>query len=87
MPSTSVHLPAALLARLDRVAKKRGVSRNRLITEACRSIVDAGRSEWPADFFADKRLSPDDLGLLRSTVDDWMKEVSVSRRSKKDPPF
>jgi len=47
MPSTSVHFPVELLRRIDRTAKRRRVSRNRLITEACRSVVDAGQSEWP----------------------------------------
>ncbi len=86
MPSTSVHLPSSLLERLDSVAKRRGVSRNRLITEACRSLVDGGRDEWPDNFFAQHRLSATDAQLLRSTFGDWTQDL-MSRRSKKAPPF
>ena len=86
MPSTSVHLPAELLKRLDRAARRRRISRNRLVTEACRSIVDAGRAKWPDDFFATERLSRRDLAFLRSTFGDWLHNIQ-SRRSKKAPPF
>jgi hypothetical protein len=87
VPSTSVHLPAELLTRLDRVAKRRGISRNRLITEACRSIADAGRTEWPADFFPTERLRAKELELLRSTFEDWLGGIAGSRKSKKASPF
>lgn len=86
MPSTSVHLPTDLLDRLDRVARRRRVSRNRLITEACRAVVGAGRTEWPESFFATECLSARDLELLRSTFDEWLGRTLV-RRSKKAAPF
>ena len=87
MPSTSVHLPDDLLVRLDRTAKRRRVSRNRLIVEACRSVVGAGQSDWPADFFVSDRLRPGDLELLRSTFGHWSRDLHVARRSRKVPPF
>ena len=40
MPNTSVHLPEALLASLDRIAADRGTSRNRLIEESCQRAAD-----------------------------------------------
>ena len=86
MPSTSVHLPADLLKRIDRTAKRRRVSRNRLITDACRSIVGSGRDAWPEGFFAADRLEQKDRDLLRSTFDEWLTQIA-SRRSRTRPPF
>jgi hypothetical protein len=85
--STSVHIPAGLLRQLDRAAKQRRISRNRLIVEACRSHLGEGQSDWPDDFFAADRLAHRDRALLRSTFDDWMDELRQSRRSKQMPPF
>jgi len=87
VPSTSVHLPDDLLARLDRAARRRRVSRNRLIVEACRSVVGEGQNDWPEDFFAGDRLRPGALELLRSTFGDWSRDLQAARRSKKVPPF
>jgi hypothetical protein len=87
MPSSSVHLPESLLKQLDRVAKRRGVSRNRLIVEACKSIVGGSARQWPEDFFVTDRLPKRDLDLLRSTFDEWLADLHTSRRSKKAPPF
>jgi hypothetical protein len=74
------------LKRIDRAAKHRRVSRNRLITDACRSIVSAGRNAWPKGFFAADRLAHKDRDLLSSTFDTWLTEIA-SRRSKTKPPF
>jgi hypothetical protein len=86
MTSTSVHLPAGLLRDLDRAAKERGVSRNRLITEACRSLIDADRPTWPPDFFAPDRLSTKDRRLLASSFADWTSHLQAAR-TRKAPPF
>jgi len=86
VPSTSVHMPAGLIRKLDLVAKRRQVSRNRLITEACQSAIGVGRREWPKDFFADDRLAARDRDLLRSTFDNWMTQT-IARQSKTRPPF
>jgi hypothetical protein len=87
MPSTSVHLPADLLEQLDRAARRRRVSRNRLIVEACRSLVGQGQPDWPEDFFVTDHLSEQDLTLLRSTFDDWSCRLSAARRSREGTPF
>jgi len=76
-----------LLKQLERAAKRRGVSRNSLIVEACRSIVGSGQREWPQDFFVGDRLSKRDLELLRSSFNDWLAELRHARKSKKAPPF
>jgi hypothetical protein len=82
-----VHLPDDLLDRLERTAKRRRVSRNRLIVEACRSVVGEGRDEWPEDFFAAKGLRPRDLELLRSGFEDWSGGIHTARRSRNAAPF
>jgi hypothetical protein len=87
MPSTSVHIPEELLTRLDRTAKRRRVSRNRLIVDACRSLVGEGHAEWPEDFFATEHLSARDVKLLRASYDDWSRRIRSARHSKKAPPF
>jgi hypothetical protein len=81
-----VHLPVELLRQLDRAAKRRGVSRNRLITEACRSLVEAPMAAWPGGFFAPDRLPRRDRDLLKATAQDWSAGLAA-RRSKKTPPF
>lgn len=87
MGSTSVHIPDDLLERLDGAAKRRRTSRNRLIVEACRSLVGEGRAEWPAGFFAPDHLSEKDLRLLRSGLGRWLEGIRAARRSKKEAPF
>lgn len=81
MASTSVHLPKGLLEKLDEIAKQRGTSRNRLIVDACRGLVEQDRGEWPDGFFADERLSPADLEELRAGAS----EVMDDRRGLQKP--
>jgi hypothetical protein len=87
MPSTSLHIPHELLERIDRTAKRRRISRNRLIVDACRSLVGEGQHDWPQGFFATEHLSNHDLQLLRKGFADWSRELRTARRSKKAPPF
>jgi len=37
--STSIHFPEGVLEALDRAARGAGMSRNRLVVEACRSYL------------------------------------------------
>ena len=87
MASTSVHLPPDLLTRLDRLARETGVSRNKLIVRACEVYVDQARTEWPEDFFSDKRLSLRDRRELQNSFQDWLDQISASRRNRATPPF
>lgn len=57
MPSTSVHFPKSLLEDLDSVAAEQGVSRNRLIVDACRNTVQKNRA-WPQFFLTIRDSSP-----------------------------
>lgn len=87
MASTSIHLPADLLTRLDQRARETGVSRNKLIVRACEAYVDQARTEWPEDFFSDKRLSLRDRRELESSFQDWLDQISASRRNRVTRPF
>ena len=56
MPSTTVHFPPQLLERIDAVAQRQGVSRNRFVIRACQDAVARDAGEWPENFFASIRI-------------------------------
>lgn len=86
MPNTSVHFPEDILRELDRTAEARRVSRNRLIVDACRLALRAGR-EWPEGFFSDEHLSAPDRRELRRGAADFARVVARSRRNRKGTPW
>jgi hypothetical protein len=71
--ATSVHLPKALLAAVDRRAKQLGISRNGFIVRALERDI-AGHVEWSPGFFEkfipleqeDKRALDETLGVVRA---------------------
>jgi predicted transcriptional regulator len=85
MATTSIHVSEQLLAALDAAARARGISRNRLIVEACEREV-GGRREWPADFFDDGRLTSEDLDELRR-ASDFTASILEARRNRVDSPL
>ena len=86
MPSTSVHLPAELIEKLDRLAAARGTSRNRIIRRACEDLLAAQRGEWPDDLF-DSPLATADLQLLREAGRDMEDAIYASRSNRSGPPL
>lgn len=86
MASTSVHLPARLVAALDRIAERRGTSRNRVILQACQDLVDAQPGAWPPGFF-DSPYTPDDEALLREAGEELERDVLAARRDRPVPPL
>jgi hypothetical protein len=86
MGSTSVHIPQSLLEELDRSANERGVSRNRLIVEACRQVVSA-RHRWPAGFFSNSRFSVEELAELQCSANQFSTAIVRARRSRRRPPL
>jgi hypothetical protein len=84
--STSVHIPKALVEELDRVAAERGISRNRLIVEACRRVVSE-RRDWPEGFFSNAHLLPDDLAELERHADAFSDAILAARRSRTSDPL
>ena len=86
MPNTSVYFPQSVLSGLERVAEERGMSRNRLIVESCRRVVDE-RTRWPANLFSNDHLSQPDLQLLRESQDAFLDAISSARGSRAGSPF
>ncbi len=86
MASTSVHFPPALAEALDRIARERGVSRNRLIVEACRRVVRE-LDQWPPGYFSDEHLCAGDLEELERSARDFLAPVLSARRSREAPPL
>lgn len=86
MRSTSVHLPSRLIEGLDRLAKERGTSRNRVIVEACENLLAADRGTWPEGLFA-VQIAPEDLQILRQTGAEMEEAIYSSRRERLVPPL
>jgi hypothetical protein len=86
MASTSVHFPEALVEELDRIADERGVSRNRLIVEACRRVIRE-RDVWPIGFFTNQHLTPDDLREIEGGAAEFTDDILSARRSRTAPPL
>ncbi|RMH19100.1 MAG: hypothetical protein D6696_11530 [Acidobacteria bacterium] len=86
MPSTSVHFPDSLLAELNHLASEAGVSRNRLIVEACRETLRR-RRRWPPGFFDDSRFRTMDLQDLRASATSFEQGLAAARRNRDDPPL
>jgi hypothetical protein len=86
MASTSVHLPASIVEQLDRLAAERGMSRNRVILEACMDLLAHHRGRWPAGFF-DADLGPEELRALQSGGTALEEEILRSRRERPVPPL
>jgi hypothetical protein len=81
--STTVHLPAPLLARIDERAKELGLSRNRFIVATLYEKVGEPDA-WPTEFVgALKRpLSAEAV----TAAHEMLHEIESSRRSRKRPP-
>ncbi|MBK8256833.1 MAG: ribbon-helix-helix protein, CopG family [Polyangiaceae bacterium] len=87
MASTSVYLPEDVRERLDAVAARTGKTRNALIVEACRRVVNEALGEWPEDFFLETRLSRSDLAELRAAGAEMDQAIREGRRSKRKAPL
>ena len=81
MPSTTVHIPDKLLSKMDQIVKKKGVSRNRFIVQACEQALDNDAGQWPEDFF-EPDLSKEQLELLREGVAEMEEAIINIRRNR-----
>lgn len=79
--ATSIHVPKALLAAVDRKARSLRMSRNQLIIRALEREVAVG-SDWSAGFF--ERLEDVDEATAQA-VDELSAEIRRARRSKMPP--
>ena len=84
MPSTTVHFPPQLRERIDAVARRQGVSRNRFVMRACQDAVAKDAGEWPARFFC-LDLDPTELAVLRDAGAEWELSIRSARRSRGAP--
>ena len=81
MPSTTVHLPDPLLAKVDQAAKEKRMSRNRFIIEACENALNNEAGQWPDNFF-ETRLNHKDIKMLREAVSEMEAAIIRKRRSR-----
>ena len=85
MPSTTIHFPDETLEKIDAVARRRGVSRNRFVIEACEEAVAEDAGEWPPGFF-DLDLSDEDRRLLQ-TAGKELEAASMKNRRNRGAPL
>ncbi len=83
MPSTTVHLPDALLSKIDQIVKEIGISRNRFIIKACEEALHNNTGNWPQNFF-EPELSPGNLKLLKAGVAEMESAILKKRKNRSD---
>ena len=83
MPSTTVHIPDALLTKIDRIVNEQGISRNRFIIQACEEALKNSAGKWPEDFF-EPDLSAANLRLLREGVAEMEATIIRMRKNRLD---
>ncbi len=83
MPSTTIHVNDELLLKIDKIAKEKGISRNRFIIQACQMALDNNDGKWPENFFK-KELDENDLKLLRDSVSEMEETIIRFRRNRGD---
>jgi metal-responsive CopG/Arc/MetJ family transcriptional regulator len=83
MPSTTVHLPDALLIKIDQIVNEIGISRNRFIIQACEKALENNAGRWPEDFF-EPDISAANLRLLREGVAEMEEAIMRMRKNRTD---
>ena len=86
VPNTSVHFPEGLLAELDRLAKERGITRNRVIVDSCRQTLRTAR-QWPDGFFSNAHRTPAELRELQAGAPAFDRTLAAARKSRRKAPF
>ena len=83
MPSTTVHIPDSLLAKIDKIVKEQSISRNRFIINACEEALKNNAGQWPQDFF-ESDLSAANLRLLKEGVAEMEDAIMKMRKNRTD---
>jgi predicted transcriptional regulator len=80
--ATTVHLPAALLERVDKRARRLKLSRNQYIRRALERMIE-GETAWSDRFLEALRQAEQDTDS-HAVIDEMM--YGIARRSRKRPP-
>ena len=80
MPSTTVHIPDSLLAKIDKIVKEQSISRNRFIINACEEALKNSAGQ---DFF-ESDLSAANLRLLKEGVAEMEDAIMKMRKNRTD---
>ncbi len=83
MPSTTVHLPDALLTKIDQIVNEIGISRNRYIIQALETALQNNAGRWPENFF-EPELSKANLRLLKEGVAEMEGAILRMRKNRAD---
>lgn len=81
MPSTTVHLPDKLLAKIDQIVKEKKISRNRFIIQACEKALNNSAGQWPKNFFKSE-LTEEDFHLLQEGIEEMEDAILSKRRNR-----
>ena len=81
--STTVHLPADLLATIDRRAQGQGMSRNRYIVRALERAV-ATEARWSARLVDELAAAGADAEGRQALVE--LRAAIATNRTRKEPP-
>lgn len=80
MGTTTVHIPEELLQRIDAIARRRGVSRNRVVLASLEAEVVRDAGEWPEDFFG--VLPAEEELLLAEATREMEAEIVTHRKNR-----
>ncbi|MFA7568156.1 MAG: ribbon-helix-helix protein, CopG family [Alkalispirochaeta sp.] len=80
MGSTTVHIPDDLLKRVDTIAQRRGVSRNRVVVASLEAEIGRDGGEWPDEFFTPP--SEDERLKVAEALEELESTVTAGRRSR-----
>jgi len=84
MPSTTIHFPEEILAKIDTAAHKHGVSRNKYFLIACETALEKEEGEWPEDFF-NLNLNDEDFHLLSESSKEIENSIYANRLNRGAP--
>jgi hypothetical protein len=80
MGSTTVHIPDEILQRVDAIAHRRGISRNRVVLASLQAEIDRDSGEWPDTFFT--APPADDRELLAEATRDLEAATTSLRKNR-----
>ncbi len=86
MPSITIYIRDETLKRIDAIARRRRISRNRLVLEALEKVLDRDAGEWPEAFFTPP-TDEQDREMLTDATRELETAVLGARRNRRAPLF